>query len=84
MTTSNRITASDSNHRCPPVDETFDPWNMLCTGFMFLRSTPTMISFMDSWRRELEAARGRQVNQYIFNDLYKQCVWGKIGWRMVL
>jgi hypothetical protein len=48
---------------------------MLCTGFMFLRSSETMMHFMEDWRRALEAAQGRRVNQYIFNTLFQEkCV----------
>ncbi|EDQ90101.1 uncharacterized protein MONBRDRAFT_24568 [Monosiga brevicollis MX1] len=53
-------------------DETFDPWHMLCTGFMFLRSKRPVMAFLDEWRRALEAAQGVTVNQYVFNDIFNR------------
>lgn len=40
-------------------------------------------SFLDDWRRALEARNGEHVNQYIFNDLFNnKCVGGWAGCAM--
>lgn len=39
------------------------PWHMLCTGFMYMRNNEIILEFMRAWLKELQAVKGRQVNQ---------------------
>ena len=47
-------------------------WRFNARGLLLNRCPQVVKSFMTTWRRDLEAATGKAVNQYIFNNIFNK------------